>query len=144
MRIARERHVRVAVQKVSYDIVLTATSEVGVAKLTGLGQLIDPPTRAPLKELGPVDLTVWGSTTEPLRMFAKTWPAQFDYVSGDYFGVAAAGEARFDVFLSPDRFMRLLDLAHGSRRGVILIRCDQSDDGRVDLVRELEISAARG
>jgi hypothetical protein len=40
--------------------------------------------------------------------------------------------------------MRLLDLAHGSRRAVVTVRCDVSPDGRVDLVREMEISAARG
>jgi hypothetical protein len=48
------------------------------------------------------------------------------------------------VFVNGERFMRLLDLAHGSRRAVFTIRCEVSADGRVDLVRELEISAARG
>jgi hypothetical protein len=40
--------------------------------------------------------------------------------------------------------MRLLDLAHGSRRAVITLRCDVSSDGAADLLREMEISAARG
>ena len=40
--------------------------------------------------------------------------------------------------------MRLLDLAHGSRRAVITLRCDRSPDGTLDLVREMEISASRG
>ncbi|MFL5138575.1 MAG: hypothetical protein ACJ8C9_07985, partial [Microvirga sp.] len=79
-----------------------------------------------------------------LKTRAKTWPKHFDYVTGDYFGVATAGDHRFDVFVNGERFMRLLDLAHGSRRAVFTIRCEVSADGRVDLVRELEISAARG
>jgi hypothetical protein len=65
-------------------------------------------------------------------------------VTGDYFGVSAAGEHRFDIFIATERFMRLLDLAHGSRRAVITLRCDVSSDGATDLLREMEISAARG
>ena len=48
------------------------------------------------------------------------------------------------MFVSTDRFMRLLDLAHGSRRAVLTLRCHVSPDGALDLVREIEISAARG
>jgi hypothetical protein len=140
-----ERHVRMAVQRVSYDLVLTSTNDTGVAKLTGPGRLVD--VRDPsvmLEDLGPIDLTVWGATTAQLKMRAKTWPPRFDRVTGDYFGVSSAGEHRFDVFVATDRFMRLLDLAHGSRRAVLTLRCHLSSDGTLDLVREIEISAARG
>jgi hypothetical protein len=140
-----ERHIRVAVSKVSYDLVLTSNLDTGVAKLAGTGRLVHhaDPTMM-LDELGPIDLTIWGSTTEQLKMRAKTWPPRFDRVTGDYFGVSAAGEHRFDIFIATERFMRLLDLAHGSRRAVITLRCDVSSDGAADLLREMEISAARG
>jgi len=115
-----ERHIRMAVQRVSYDIVLTATNDAGVAKLTGPGRLVDwKDPGVMLDDLGAIDLTVWGATTAQLKMRAKTWPERFDRVTGDYFGVSSAGEHRFDVFVSTDRFMRLLDLAHGSRRAVL-------------------------
>ena len=139
-----ERHVRVAVTKVAYDLVLTSTADAGVAKLTGTGRVIHHRTQEPLQELGEIDITIWGSTTEQLRTRARLWPKHFDYVTGDYFGVATRGDHRFDVFVSGERFMRLLDLAHGSRRAVFTIRCEVSADGRVDLVREMEISVARG
>ena len=139
-----ERHVRIAVAKVAYDIVMGATGDAGVAKLSGTGRVFDPRTQETVQELGEIDITVWGSTTEQLKVRARTWPKHFDYVTGDYFGVATAGDHRFDIFVSGERFMRLLDLAHGSRRAVFTIRCDVSADGRVDLVRQLEISAARG
>jgi hypothetical protein len=139
-----ERHVRVAVTRVAYDLVLTATADAGVAKLAGAGRVIHHRTREPLQELGEIDITMWGSTTEQLKTRAKAWPKHFDYVTGDYFGVATRGDQRFDVFVNAERFMRLLDLAHGSRRAVFTMRCEVSADGRVDLVREIEISAARG
>ena len=140
-----ERHIRVAVTRVSYDLVLTATLDTGVAKLAGSGRLVDRvDPSVMLDELGPIDITVWGSTVEQLRMRAKVWPARFDRVTGDYFGVSAAGEHRFDIFFPTERFMRLLDLAHGSRRAVLTLRCDVARDGAVDLLREMEISAARG
>jgi hypothetical protein len=144
VKLLAERHIRVAVTRVAYDLVLTATADAGVAKLAGAGRVIHHRTKEPLQELGEIDITVWGSTTEQLKVRAKTWPKHFDYVTGDYFGVATAGDHRFDVFVSGERFMRLLDLAHGSRRAVFTMRCDVSPDGRVDLVREIEISAARG
>lgn len=145
MKKGEERHIRVAVTRVSYDLVLTSTTDTGVAKLTGIGRLVDAidPT-VTLDELGDVDLTIWGSTTAQLKMRAKTWPARFERVTGDYFGVSSAGEHRFDLFLATDRFMRLLDLAHGSRRAVLTLRCHVSPDGALDLVREIEISATRG
>ena len=140
-----ERHIRMAVLRVSYDLVLTATTDTGVAKLTGPGRLVDwrDPSVA-LEDLGAIDLTVWGATPAQLKMRAKTWPDRFNRVTGDYFGVSSAGEHRFDVFVAADRFMRLLDLAHGSRRAVLTLRCHVSLDGALDLVREIEISAARG
>ena len=140
-----ERHIRMAVQRVSYDIVLTATNDTGVAKLTGPGRLVDwrDPT-VMLDDLGDIDVTVWGATPAQLKMRAKTWPERFDRITADYFGVSSAGEHRFDVFVATDRFMRLLDLAHGSRRAVLTLRCHVSPDGALDLVREIEISAARG
>ena len=144
MKAAAERHVRVAITRVSYDLVLTATNDAGVAKLVGPGVLVEPSDQSVLQELGDVDLTFWGSTTTQLKMRAKNWPARFDRVTGDYFGVSSANEHRFDVFLSGERFMRLLDLAHGSRRAVVSLRCDLSSDGTLDLVREVEISAGRG
>ena len=144
MKPLAERHVRIAVTKVAYDLVLSATTDAGVAKLTGTGRVIHHRTQETLQELGEIDITIWGSTTEQLKTRAKTWPKHFDYVTGDYFGVATAGDHRFDIFVSGERFMRLLDLAHGSRRAVFTVRCDVSPDGRVDLVREMEISAARG
>ena len=145
MKTLAERHIRVAVTRVSYDLVLTSNLDTGVAKLAGTGRLVHhaDPTMM-LDDLGPVDLTVWGSTTEQLKMRAKTWPTRFDRVTGDYFGVSAAGEHRFDIFIATERFMRLLDLAHGSRRAVITLRCHLSADGAVDLLHEMEISAARG
>jgi hypothetical protein len=145
MKSHAERHIRVAVQRVSYDLVLGATQDTGVAKLTGPGRLVDRADPAvSLDDLGAVDVTVWGSTLEQLRLRAKTWPPRFDRVTGDYFGVSAAGEHRYDVFLSTDRFMRLLDLAHGSRRGIMTLRCHVTPDGAADLVHEIEISAGRG
>ena len=140
-----ERHIRVAVTRVSYDLVLTSTLDAGVAKLAGAGRLVDRADPSlMLDDLGAIDLTIWGSTIDQLRMRAKVWPARFDRVTGDYFGVSAAGEHRFDIFLATERFMRLLDLAHGSRRAVLTLRCHVSADGAVDLLREMEISAARG
>jgi hypothetical protein len=140
---APARHIRVAISRVAYDIVLSATTDAGVSKLVGAGALVDPsdPTVV-VEELGTVDLTFWGSTTAQLKMRAKTWPERFEHVTGDYFGVSSAGEHRFDVFLSAERFLRLLDLAHGSRRAVVTLRCDR--EGDLDLVREIEISAGRG
>ena len=132
-----ERHIRMAVQRVSYDLVLTATTDTGVAKLTGPGRRVDP--RDPsviLDDLGDIDLTVWGATPAQLKMRAKTWPPRFDRVTGDYFGVSSAGEHRFDVFVSTDRFMRLLNLAHCSRSAVLTLRCDLSPDGGLVLLRE--------
>ncbi len=145
MKTAPDRHIRVAVTRVAYDLVLTATTDAGVSKLVGPGALVDAadPTVV-IEELGTVDLTFWGSTPAQLRMRAKSWPERFDRVTGDYFGLSSAGEHRFDVFLAAERFMRLLDLAHGSRRAVITLRCDRSPDGALDLVREIEISASRG
>ena len=145
MKAVPDRHIRVAITRVAYDLVLTATTDAGVSKLVGAGALVDPndPTMV-TEELGTVDLTFWGSTPAQLKMRAKTWPERFDRITGDYFGVSSAGEHRFDVFVSTDRFMRLLDLAHGSRRAVLTLRCHVSPDGLLDLVREIEISAARG
>ena len=142
---APDRHIRVAITRVAYDLVLTATNDTGVAKLVGTGGLVDPgdPT-AVVEDLGNVDLTFWGSTPAQLKMRAKTWPERFERVTGDYFGVSSAGEHRFDIFLATERFMRLLDLAHGSRRAVVTLRCDRTIDGELDLVREIEISASRG
>src|SRR3712207_7623453 len=69
-------------------------------------------------------------------LFPYTTPLPI--LKGDYFGVATAGDHRFDIFVSGERFMRLLHLAHGSRRAVFTIRCEVSADGRVDLVRSEE------
>jgi hypothetical protein len=144
MKTRLQRTIRIELGRVSYDLVLTATADMGVMKLAGTGAQIDPATGGSLRDLGPVDTTVWGATVEQLRMRAKSWPPEFNRVTGDYFGVSRADEHRFDIFLVGDRFMRLLDLAHGSRHGVLTVRCDLSQDGEVDLVREIEISAARG
>jgi hypothetical protein len=144
MKLGSERHIRIAVTRVSYDLVLTSTNDTGVAKLAGTGELIDPETGEVGEVLGDIDLTFWGSTPAQLKMRAKTWPPRFERVTGDYFGVSSAGEHRFDIFLAADRFFRLLDLAHGSRRAMIRLRCDVSPDGSLDLVREVEISAGRG
>lgn len=143
MKAGGGRHIRVAVTRVSYDLVLTSTADTGVAKLAGTGELLGADGQ-PTQSLGEVDLTFWGSTTAQLKMRAKAWPPRFDRVTGDYFGVSSAGEHRFDIFLSGERFFRLLDLAHGSRRAVLHLRCEVSSDGAVDLVREVEISASRG
>ena len=139
------RRVRIAVTRVSYDLVLTSTADTGVMKLAGEGGVVDPADPAKVaEELGAVDLTVWGSTTAQLKMRAKTWPPHFDRVTGDYFGVSSVDAHRFDIFLASDRFLRLLDLAHGSRRAVLHLRCERSADGALDLVSEVEISATRG
>ena len=145
MKAVADRHIRVAVSRVAYDLVLTATTDAGVSKLVGAGALVDPndPTVV-TEELGTVDLTFWGSTPAQLKMRAKTWPDRFERLTGDYFGISTADEHRFDIFLNAERFMRLLDLAHGSRRAVIALRCHRSPDGTLDLVREIEISASRG
>jgi hypothetical protein len=142
---APDRQIRVAITRVAYDLVLTATNDTGVAKLVGAGGLVDPNDPATVtEELGTVDITFWGSTAAQLKMRAKTWPDRFERVTGDYFGVSTADEHRFDIFLAAERFMRLLDLAHGSRRAIITLRCDRSGDGALDFVREIEISAGRG
>jgi hypothetical protein len=143
MKPGGERHIRVAIARVSYDLVLNATNDTGVAKLAGMGELLGPNGQV-AEGLGEVDLTFWGSTPAQLKMRAKAWPPRFDRVTGDYFGVSSAGEHRFDIFLSAERFFRLLDLAHGSRRAVLHLRCAVSPDGEVDLVHEVEISASRG
>ena len=134
-----QRNVRVSIAKVSYDLMCNATNDTGVAKLTGPGTLLETG-----EDLGTIDLTFWGSTPAQLKMRARNWPERFDAVSDEYFGVANAGEGRFDVFLASERFFRLLDLAHGSRRAMIRLSCDVSSDGQLDLVREMEISASRG
>ncbi|TDR94361.1 hypothetical protein [Enterovirga rhinocerotis] len=139
MKPGSRRNIRISITRVSYDIVSDATLDTGVARLTGPAMLVETN-----EELGPVDLTFWGSTPAQLKMRARNWPERFDAVSGDYFGVSDAGEHRFDVFLAADRFFRLLDLAHGSRRAAIRLSCDVSEDGRLDLVHEMEISASRG
>ena len=139
MKPGSQRRISVAITRVSYDLVCNATTDTGVAKLAGTGALLDTG-----EEIGDVDLTFWGSTTAQLKMRARNWPERFDAISGDYFGVSSAGEGRFDVFLAADRFFRLLDLAHGSRRAVIRLTCDVSANGQLDLVREMEISASRG
>ncbi len=133
------RNIHVSITRVSFDVVMTATNDTGVAKLVGVGA-----TAETGEDIGDVDLTIWGSTPAQLRMRAKTWPVRFDRVDGDYFGVSSAGEHRFDLFVSGDRFFRLIDLAHGSRRAVVRLRCEVSADGLYDLVREVEISAGRG
>lgn len=133
------RNIRIALMRVSYDIVGNATTDTGVARIAGTAEILETG-----EELGAVDLTFWGSTPAQLKMRAKNWPARFDAVHGDYFGVSDAGEHRFDIFLSAERFFRLLDLAHGSRRASIRLSCDVSADGKLDLVREIEISASRG
>jgi hypothetical protein len=145
MKAGPNRHIRVAVTRVAYDLVLTATTDSGVSKLVGTGALVDPNDGSViLEELGEVDLTFWGATPAQLKMRARSWPERFDRVTGDHFGVSGADEHRFDIFLASERFMRLLDLAHGSRRAVITLRCDRTSDGSLDLVREIEISASRG
>lgn len=139
MSAAARRNIRIALTRVSYDIVGNATSDTGVAKIAGTAEILETG-----EELGAVDVTFWGSSPAQLKMRAKNWPARFDAVQGDYFGVSDAGEHRFDIFLSAERFFRLLDLAHGSRRASIRLACDLSPDGTLDLVREIEISASRG
>jgi hypothetical protein len=139
MRPGQERNIRVSITKASYDIVATATNDTGVAKLTGPGAVAETG-----EEIGPVDLTFWGSTTAQLKMRARNWPDRFEAVEGDYFGVSSAGSQRFDIFMSGERFFRLLDLVHGSRRAMIRLSCETTTDGELDLVRELEISATRG
>lgn len=133
------RTIRVSVTRVAYDLVCNATNDTGIAKLTGSGLLAETG-----EDLGIVDLTFWGSTPAQLKMRARNWPDRFDAISGDYFGVSGAGEGRFDIFLSGERFFRLLDLAHGSRRAMIRLSCEVSSDGQLDLVHEMEISASRG
>jgi hypothetical protein len=145
MKAGPNRHIRVAITRVAYDLVLTSTTDSGVSKLVGTGALVDPNDGSViLGELGDVDLTFWGSTPAQLKMRAKSWPERFERITGDYFGVSGADEHRFDIFLASERFMRLLDLAHGSRRAVVTLRCDRTGDGSLDLVREIEISASRG
>ena len=134
-----QRTIRISITRVSYDLICTATTDTGVAKLTGIGAMAESG-----EEIGDVDLTFWGSTTAQLKMRAKSWPERFDRVQDDFFGVSSAGEHRFDVFFSAERFFRLLDLAHGSRRAQVRLRCEVSSDGRYDLVTEVEISASRG
>ena len=67
MKPSAERHVRIAVTKVAYDLVLSATTDAGVAKLTGTGRVIHHRTQETLQELGEIDVTIWGSTTEQLK-----------------------------------------------------------------------------
>jgi hypothetical protein len=139
MKPGATRNIHISITRVAYDLVLTANNDTGVAKLTGVGA-----TAETGEDIGDVDLTIWGSTPAQLKMRARSWPERFDRVEDDYFGVSSAGEQRFDIFLSGERFFRLLDLAHGSRRAIIRLRCDVSADGQYDLVREVEISAGRG
>ena len=133
------RNIRISLTRVSYDIVGDATSDTGVAKIAGTAEVMETG-----EELGAVDVTFWGSTPAALKMRARNWPERFDAVQGEHFGVSDAGEHRFDIFLSAERFFRLLALAHGSRRATIRLACDISPDGTLDLVREIEISANRG
>ena len=133
------RNISISLARVSYDIVGNAVSDTGVAKIAGTGEILETG-----EDLGAVDITFWGSTPAQLKLRAKNWPPRFDSVEGEYFGVSDAGQHRFDIFLSAERFFRLLDLAHGSRRASLRLSCDVSPDGALDLVREIEISASRG
>ena len=81
MKPGSNRQIRVAIARVSYDIVLTSTTDTGGAKLAGEGELVAPATGNAAGELGQVDLTFWGSTTAQLKMRAKSWPARFDRVT---------------------------------------------------------------
>jgi hypothetical protein len=139
MTTAETRTIRILLTRVSYDIVADATTDTGVAKIAGTGEIAETG-----EALGAIDVTFWGSTPAELRARARNWPARFDAVESEYFGVSVAGAQRFDIFLSAERFFRLLDLAHGSRRASIRLTCDVSEDGTLDLVREMEISASRG
>ena len=73
MKRGPDRHIRVAITRVAYDLVLTATNDTGVSKLVGAGALVDPNDPSTVvQELGTVDLTFWGSTPAQLKMRAKT------------------------------------------------------------------------
>jgi hypothetical protein len=138
---AGERLLRVTIERLSFDFVLSATSDTGVAKVTGAGRLEE--AGQPVRDLGPVDVTIWGSTVEQLPIQAKTWPERFDTIPSDCFGVSSGADHRFDVFVSVDRFVTVLGLLNAVPAGQVVIHCEAADDAAHDYVTRLEISASR-
>ena len=80
-----QRLVRVGIETTSFDLVLTATADTGVAKIAGRGQLLHDPTNpsAEARDLGAVDVTIWGSTLTQLKSRAKTWPERVNAIPAD-------------------------------------------------------------
>jgi hypothetical protein len=135
-----KRVVRVQIERTSFDFVLAANSDTGVAKVSGLAVMED---LAGLHDLGHVEVTIWGSTVEQLRVRARTWPERFNGIPEDYFGVSSDEEHRFDIFISATRFINVVNLLNAAHGGQIVIHADASEDGKLDYVSQVEISAAR-
>jgi hypothetical protein len=135
-----KRLVRVQIERTSFDFVLAANSDTGVAKISGLAVLED---LTGLHDLGHVEVTIWGSTVEQLRVLARTWPDRFNGIPEDYFGVSSDEEHRFDIFIAAARFVTVVNLLNAAHGGQIVIHADASEDGRLDYVSQVEISATR-
>jgi hypothetical protein len=134
------RVLRIQIERTSFDFVLEATSDTGVAKVTGAGVMED---LSGVREIGAVELTIWGSTAEQLRSRAPNWPARFDTIPEGHFGVSAAEEHRFDVFVEAPRFVAVLNLLQAAHGGRIVIHAVAAPDGAHDHVSRVEISGAR-
>ncbi|HSP23613.1 MAG TPA: hypothetical protein VLQ65_00415, partial [Saliniramus sp.] len=72
-----------------------------------------------------------------------TWPERFNVIPEDYFGVSSDEEHRFDIFIAATRFITVVNLLNAAHGGQIVIHADASEDGRLDYVSQVEISAAR-
>ncbi len=135
-----KRLVRVQIERTSFDFVLAANSDSGVTKIGGLAVMED---LGGLHDLGHVEVTIWGSTVEQLRVRARTWPERFNGIPEDYFGVSSDEEHRFDIFISAARFITVVNLLNAAHGGQIVIHADVSEDGKLDYVSQVEVSAAR-
>lgn len=137
-----KRRFRIQIEKTAFDLVLSANSDSGVAKVTGLAVLED---LGGLHDLGHVEVAIWGSTVEQLRGRARSWPERFDTIPENCFGVSSDHERRFDIFLAAPRFVTVVNLLNAAHGGQVVIHAEPAPDGSTehDYVTQCEISASR-
>ena len=146
---AQKRVIRVRIETLRFDVVLASYHDTDVARVKGLGVMDDA---AGPHDLGHVEVTFWGATLEQLRARALQWPARFDDIDDDHFGVSSRDEHRFDIFIAHERFMHVLALLRDARRsgqagatpGQVVLHVDVVPDAGFDLVTTVEISGGWG